>query len=281
MWTADNESAARALRVRIRSLQSLFPDTAFAMRDGLLCAGGELSMDLLLAAYGLGVFPWYNEGEPVLWWSPAPRCVLPLDAYHLPRRAARAIRRAGFALTLDRAFPAVISLCARLRAAHEGTWITRAVERSFNELHQAGFAHSVEAWRSGRLVGGLYGVAIGRAFFGESMFHLESEASRACLAALVDLLRLRGATLLDCQQETPHIMAQGGVTIPRRAFQEALARAQALDCASPDALTREYAAEPGILRALWPFLPWRSRYRREADAWIPVPMDDMEGVPGM
>lgn len=277
---AGDKADMRALRPLIRRLQALFPGSAFATPEGLLCAGGELSVPLLLAAYGLGIFPWYNEGDPVLWWNPPVRCVMLPGGYHLPRRAARAIRHAGFVLTLDRAFPRVIAACGNLRRDREGTWITPEVERAYNELHEAGFAHSVEAWQQGRLVGGLYGVALGRAFFGESMFHLADEASRACLAGLVDLLRMRGVTLLDCQQETPHVMAQGAVLLPRRVFSRRLQEALAMDRGAGDALTREYVDDPsGAYGALWPFLPWRTRYRREGGTWAGGGMELLDAVP--
>ncbi|HIV99609.1 MAG TPA: leucyl/phenylalanyl-tRNA--protein transferase [Candidatus Desulfovibrio intestinipullorum] len=207
----------------IRELAGRFPDTALAHPTGVLCRGGDLSLPTLLAAYSRGIFPWFDENSPILWWSPDPRCVILPEEYHLPRRSRRTLRQKNFAITLDQAFEQVITSCGR-RAQ---TWITPDIVESFLVLHATGFAHSVEAWLDDRLVGGLYGLALGRAFFGESMFHTESEASRACLAALIALMKERGMTLLDCQQETPHIMAQGGRLLPRQDFEQRLARALA------------------------------------------------------
>lgn len=224
----------------IRFLASVFPSTRdnpdLDRGEGIVCQGGKLSVPLLLAAYSRGIFPWYNPGDPVLWWSPNPRCVLLPENYHLPRRAARTLRKARFTITLDAAFEDVLAGCAN----REETWLSPEMRLAYTALFETGFAHSVEAWQEGRLVGGLYGVALGRAFFGESMFHTVTEASRGCLAALVDLLRLRGVTLLDCQQETAHVMAQGATLLDRVDFEERLARALALDPSSDDALTREY-----------------------------------------
>lgn len=236
-------------------LAAQFPPLEAARADGLLCAGGDLQPARLLAAYSLGIFPWYEEGLPILWWSPDPRCVLPLEDFCLPSRSARALRRRPFELTLDAAFGEVIRACAGLRANGHGTWLTPEMIAAYERLHALGYAHSVEAWREGALVGGLYGVALGRAFFGESMFHRESEASRAALAGLVALLRLRGAVVLDCQQETPHIMRMGGVMLPRAAFRERLAR-------EPDALRREIRAVP--------WAPWKTGYSYSAinGSWI-------------
>lgn len=202
-----------------------FPPPETARADGLLCAGGDLRPERLLAAYSQGIFPWYEAGLPILWWTPDPRCVLPLSSFRLPRRSARLLRLHPFELTLDAAFGEVIRACAGPRSTGCGTWLSPEMIAAYERLHAWGFAHSVEAWRDGRLVGGLYGVSLGRAFFGESMFHVQAEASRAALAGLVALLRLRGATLLDCQQETPHIMRMGGVLLPRAAFLAQLALA--------------------------------------------------------
>ena len=163
----------------VAALAAQFPPLETAHPDGFLCLGGDLRPERLLAAYSRGIFPWYEEGLPVLWWSPDPRCVLPLEAFHLPRRSARTLRRRPFALTLDRAFGRVIRSCAAPRAAAPGTWIIPEMIAAYERLHALGYAHSVEAWRDGALAGGLYGVALGRAFFGESMFHTEAEASRA------------------------------------------------------------------------------------------------------
>lgn len=237
-----------------QNLAAQFPPPEAARADGLLCAGGDLRPERLLAAYSRGIFPWYEEGLPILWWTPNPRCVLPLSGFRLPRRSARALRLHPFELTLDAAFNAVIRACAGPRGAGRGTWLGPEMIAAYEKLHILGFAHSVEAWRDGRLVGGLYGVGLGRAFFGESMFHAQAEASRAALAGLVALLRLRGATLLDCQQETPHIMRMGGQLLPRAAFLTQLAQALS------DPQTCEGSASGGPGPGDFPWLPWKTGY---------------------
>ena len=237
-------------------LAALFPEPATAPADAPLCRGGDLGPVRLLAAYSRGIFPWYGPGLPLLWWSPDPRCVLPLADFHLPRRSARSLRASGFSVTLDAAFGRVISACAAPRPGPEppGTWLTPEMLTAYERLHSFGYAHSIETWRDGKLVGGLYGVALGRAFFGESMFHVESEASRAALAALVGLLRRRGATLLDCQQATPHMERMGATLLPRDEFLRQLAAA--LAPAGEDAARPQDDAEP----RLSPWAPWRERY---------------------
>ena len=225
---------------RIKEFSAQFPPPIYAQEDGLLCAGGDLSPERLLAAYGLGIFPWYSEGEPILWWSPSPRCVMPLDAFHLPRRTQRILRKQPFHLSCNTAFALVIRDCARLRT--EGTWITNEMIYAYEELHKLGYATSIEAWQKDRLVGGLYGVYLGRAFFGESMFHTCSEASRAALFGLVTLLRQRGAVLLDCQQETAHMTRMGAVMLPRSEFSGLLQQATHSDNA--DAICSPWNASP-------------------------------------
>jgi leucyl/phenylalanyl-tRNA--protein transferase len=234
----------------VAALAAQFPPLEAARADGLLCMGGDLQPERLLAAYSRGIFPWYEEGLPVLWWSPDPRCVLPLGDFRLPRRSARALRRSPFALTLDRAFGRVIRACAAPRPGASGTWIIPAMIAAYERLHALGYAHSIEAWRDGELAGGLYGVALGRAFFGESMFHRAAEASRAALAGLVELLRQRGALLLDCQQETPHIMRMGGVLLPRAFFVARLREALG------EAPTAAAAVD-------LPWTPWRTAYMHD------------------
>ena len=193
---------------------------------GLVAVGGELSPERLLAAYALGLFPWFGEGDPVLWWSPDPRCILPLEGLRLSRRFRRVLRQERWRVTRDTAFAAGISACARVpRPGQPGTWIVPAMRRAYVRLHGLGYAHSIEVWDEGRLVGGLYGVALGRAFFGESMFHLVSDASKVALAHLVAHLRERGFTLLDCQQANGHNLRMGGVVITRRDFMGRLAAA--------------------------------------------------------
>ena len=200
---------AATMRKQIALYAAQFPSPGCCTAEGILCAGGDLLPARLLAAYSRGIFPWYGEDMPLLWWCPDPRCVLPPDAFHLPRRSARALRNHPFELRMDTAFSRVIRACAAPRRDSEGTWILPEMIAAYERLHALGYAHSVEAWRDGELLGGLYGVALGRAFFGESMFHLCPEASRAALAGLVAFLRERDFLLLDCQQATPHMLAMG------------------------------------------------------------------------
>lgn len=241
------------MNAAFKNLAAQFPPSEAARADGLLCAGGDLRPERLLAAYSQGIFPWYEEGAPILWWTPDPRCVLPLSDFRLPRRSARALRSHPFELTLDAAFTRVIRACAGPRKAERGTWLGPEMIAAYQKLHVLGFAHSVEAWQDGRLVGGLYGVALGRAFFGESMFHVQAEASRAALAGLVALLRLRGALLLDCQQPTPHIMRMGGMLLPRAAFIAQLAHALHDPQTSEDASSLPRSGA-------FPWSPWKTGY---------------------
>ncbi len=180
--------------------------------------GGDLRPERLLAAYSRGIFPWYDETQPILWWSPDPRAVLFTDALHVSRSLRRASRRLQLSITVDRAFEQVIAACAEPRGPGEGTWITPEMRRAYCRLHRLGDAHSVECWQDGNLVGGLYGVAIGRVFFGESMFSRISQASKLALVELVAGLRLWGFPLVDCQQDTEHLRSLGARTIARAEF---------------------------------------------------------------
>jgi leucyl/phenylalanyl-tRNA---protein transferase len=198
-------------------------DTALREPNGLLAAGGQLSVDSLRAAYRRGIFPWYFEGQPFLWWSPDPRMVLFVNEFRVTRALAKAVRRGHFEIRVDTTFRAVIEACASVpRARQSGTWITPAIIDAYCSLHEGGAAHSVEAWRDGRLVGGLYGVSIGRMFFGESMFALETDASKVALADLVDRMRRANCPLIDCQQQTGHLASLGARPIPRLEFAERL-----------------------------------------------------------
>ncbi len=203
-----------------------FPDPALALRDpdGLLAAGGDLSLARLLAAYERGIFPWYEQGQPVLWWSPDPRAVLRPARIHVSRSLRRRLRRVGFRVSFDRAFDDVLAACAAPRPGQQGTWITPAVASAFTELHRRGWAHSVEVWSGDRLVGGLYGLAMGRVFFGESMFSVETDASKAAMLALCRELERRGFALLDCQVVSAHLMRMGAEAMPRREFLGLLGR---------------------------------------------------------
>lgn len=194
-----------------------FPPVSMALPQGLLAVGGDLRPERLLLAYRSGIFPWYGPGDPILWWSPDPRLVLLPAELHVPRSLARTLRRGRFDFTLDRAFADVIHGCAATRQA-EGTWLVPEMVAAYIRLHRAGHAHSVEVWHEGRLAGGLYGVSLGRCFFGESMFARVSDASKAGLVFLVRRLAARGCQLVDCQVATDHMLRFGAREIPRKEF---------------------------------------------------------------
>lgn len=194
--------------------------------EGLLAVGGDLSLPRLLLAYRSGIFPWYGEGDPFLWWSPPERALLRPGRLHLSSRTRRSLRRRPFDIRFDTAFEAVIGHCSQVpRPGQDGTWITPEMRSAYVDLHRAGYAHSVEAWRDGELRGGLYGVSLGGAFFGESMFSLEAEASRAALAALDARLAAWGFSMLDGQLPHEGLMAYGFQTVPRPLFLMELALA--------------------------------------------------------
>ncbi len=198
--------------------QLVFPDPELA-EDGLLAIGGDLSVPRLLLAYRSGIFPWYGEGDPLLWWSPPERALLQLGHLHLSARARRHLRQRPFEIRLDTAFEAVIGYCSKVpRPGQEGTWITADMRAAYVALHRAGHAHSVEAWRDGELRGGLYGVSLGGAFFGESMFSLEPEASRAALCALEERLSAWGFTMLDGQLPHEGLLGYGFQVVQRSQF---------------------------------------------------------------
>jgi leucyl/phenylalanyl-tRNA---protein transferase len=198
-----------------------FPPLEQALDEpsGLLAAGGDLSPARLLAAYQRGIFPWYSPGQPVLWWSPDPRAVLFPAEFRLARSLAKTMRNRGFESVVDRDFRGVIEACAAPRRRSIGTWITPEMVGAYVELHRRGFAHSVETWLDGRLVGGLYGVRLGRVFFGESMFSLERDASKVALARLVELSLAEGIVVIDCQMASHHLESLGSRQIPRSRFQ--------------------------------------------------------------
>ncbi len=197
-----------------------FPSVNKALRepDGLLAVGGCLSQKRLLNAYRHGIFPWYNPGEPILWWSPNPRLVLFPDKLVVSRSLRKTLRKNVFLVTFDQAFNEVIAACADPRKDTAGTWITVEINAAYNRLHQAGFAHSVEAWLGDELVGGLYGVALGQVFFGESMFHTRTDASKAAFATLVQQLKSWGYQLIDCQVHSRHLESLGAEEINRAYF---------------------------------------------------------------
>jgi leucyl/phenylalanyl-tRNA--protein transferase len=204
--------------------QPVFPDVGLAEPDGLLAIGGDLSQERLLAAYRAGIFPWFSEGEPILWWSPDPRCVLLTDRVHCSRSMQKLLRKGAFRITLDADFEQVIDSCARVpRAGQDGTWITKSMRKAYVGLHRAGFAHSAEAWLDDRLVGGMYGVALGSIFFGESMFSTAPNASKAVLIRLAQHLNTAGFAVLDGQVGNPHLYRLGAVDLPRKEFLDAVA----------------------------------------------------------
>lgn len=227
---------------RTRSLSWLSPERpadrfppvedALTEPNGLLAAGGDLTPPRLLAAYRQGIFPWYQDGQPILWWSPDPRAVLEPDALRVSRSLRRSMRNRGFEFRVDTAFEAVVAGCAAPRHYSGGTWITADMAEAYGRLHRLGWAHSFETWLEGRLVGGLYGVAIGRVFFGESMFTRVTDASKAALVHGVEFLRARNTELIDCQVASAHTRSLGAVDIPRSEYIEAI-RVLCADSAGP------------------------------------------------
>jgi leucyl/phenylalanyl-tRNA--protein transferase len=197
-----------------------FPPVEQALTEpnGLLAAGGDLTPQRLLAAYKRGIFPWYQDGQPILWWSPDPRAVLKPEALKVSRSLRRSMRNRGFEFRIDTAFDAVVAGCAAPRRYGAGTWITADMAEAYARMHRLGWAHSFETWIESRLVGGLYGVAIGRAFFGESMFSRATDASKVALVHGVEYLRARGTRLIDCQVASAHTRSLGAVDMPRAEF---------------------------------------------------------------
>jgi leucyl/phenylalanyl-tRNA--protein transferase len=197
-----------------------FPSVSKALKspNGLLCAGGDLAPRRIVAAYSKGIFPWYSEGDPILWWSPDPRMVLFPEELKVSRSLKKSLAREVYETRFDTAFRDVIEACAAPRNGQSGTWIVPEMVEAYVRLHELGFAHSVESWHDGKLVGGLYGMALGDAFFGESMFTRAPDASKVALVRLVERLRSRGCRLIDCQQATAHLASLGAREIPRKAF---------------------------------------------------------------
>ncbi|NLY41938.1 MAG: leucyl/phenylalanyl-tRNA--protein transferase [Desulfovibrionales bacterium] len=201
------------------SAEPVFPHPSHADADGLLAVGGDLSPQRLLRAYSMGIFPWYTEHTPILWWSPEPRCILEPGGLHVPARLKRLLRQQPFRITLDTAFDQVMTHCARTpRSTGQGTWIVPEMQAAYSTLHSLGFAHSVEVWNGTTLAGGVYGLALGRAFFGESMFYHQPNASKIGVVTLVRLLEQAGYSLVDCQQTTAHMQRFGGFAVSRTEF---------------------------------------------------------------
>lgn len=192
--------------------------------NGLLAAGGDLSVARLVDAYSRGIFPWFNEGDPILWWSPDPRMVLATGQFHVSRSLRRRLRTPGLTVTADTAFARVVDECATPRGDDPGTWLVPAMRQAYVALHARGLAHSVEVWQDEVLIGGVYGVALGRMFFGESMFSRRPDGSKIALARLSAQLERWDVRLIDCQLETPHLASLGATTMPRRRFVREVAR---------------------------------------------------------
>lgn len=204
-------------------------DQAFEDPPGLLAAGGDLRPERLLAAYSRGIFPWYDDDSPILWWSPDPRMVLPPAQVHVSRSLAKLIRQDRYRITMDTAFGDVIGQCANLRAEREGTWITEEMQAAYLQLHRLGHAHSVEVWQDERLQGGLYGIAMGKLFFGESMFSLAPNTSKLAFVALARQLQHWGFAMIDCQMPTEHLNSLGASTMSRADFQAVLQKWRAVE----------------------------------------------------
>ncbi len=204
-----------------------FPDIRLALRepDGLLAAGGDLGSERLLAAYVRGIFPWFDENQPILWWSPDPRCIIEPRKFHVSRRLKRSIRRTDAEISVNRAFSDVILACSAPRRSQAGTWITPEIVTAYERLHAEGWAHSIEVRMAGALVGGIYGLSIGRVFFGESMFSRADNASKFALLALSQWLSARNFALIDCQVASPHLFTLGAELMSRERFRGVLERA--------------------------------------------------------
>jgi len=206
--------------------EPVFPHPGFSDPDGLLAVGGDLSLERLIAAYSQGIFPWYGPGSPILWWCPDPRLVLFPEELHISRSLRRTLNAKRFKVTVNQAFEEVISWCAKVRRKDGcGTWLVPEMIEAYIRLHEQGYAHSFEAWQEDRLVGGVYGVSLGRAFFGESMFHLVSNASKVALVYMVQYLREHSFHFLDCQQTTNHMLRFGAREISRDEFLHRLKKA--------------------------------------------------------
>jgi leucyl/phenylalanyl-tRNA--protein transferase len=204
----------------------VFPPPELADPPGILAVGGDLSVERLLLAYRHGIFPWYSNGEPIIWWCPDPRAVLYPESLIVSDSMRRVMKSGRFEITFDTDFRSVIGHCQSVkRPGQDGTWITREMQEAYGRLHEAGYAHSVETRQDGKLVGGLYGVSLGRIFFGESMFARVSNASKAALVTLVERLKTRGFSIIDCQVPTDHLMSLGAVEIARKDFLKQLREA--------------------------------------------------------
>lgn len=223
-----------------------FPPVDEALDDpnGLLAAGGGLGVARLTDAYARGIFPWFSEGDPVLWWCPDPRMVLPTDAVHVSRSLARRLKKGGFEISFDRDFPRVLAECAAPRRHERGTWLVRSMRQAYTRLFDAGVAHSIEVWMDAELAGGLYGVALGRMFFGESMFTRRTDGSKIAIVMLARHLSAWGMPLIDCQMRTEHLATLGAREIPRRRFVREVARL--VECPPPPGV---WTPDPALFAA--------------------------------
>ena len=225
-----------------------FPPASRALREpnGLLAAGGDLSMRTLIDAYAHGIFPWFSEGDPILWWCPDPRMVLPTAEVHVSRSLRRRLQRRDFRVSLDEAFEDVLRACAEPREEDGGTWLVTEMQAAYTALHEGGLAHSVEVWMDGHLAGGLYGVCLGRMYFGESMFSRRTDGSKIAIAYLAAQMVSWGMPLIDCQMATAHLASLGAREVPRRLFLEWTARL----CAEPGPAAWRLDAELDPVRVL-------------------------------
>lgn len=208
----------------LTATNTVFPDPNTALSDpnGLLAIGGDLTATRLITAYQQGIFPWFDGDQPILWWSPDPRAVLYLNELHISHSLAKKLRQTNYSVTFDQAFSAVITACAEPRKNSDGTWITQEMIQAYIELHAMGYAHSVEVWSETKLIGGLYGLTIGKIFCGESMFSRQADSSKIALVYLVEKLRQEHFQLIDCQVLNPHSSSLGAREIPRSEFLLAL-----------------------------------------------------------
>ncbi len=209
--------------IKIMNKGDEFPDPRLATESGLVAIGGDLSPETILKAYKKGIFPWYSEGDPILWWSPDPRMVLYPKDLKISRSLKKVLKKNKFTITFNRDFPSVIKMCAKTpRKGQDGTWILPEIIEAYTKLHEMGYAHSVEAYLGDELVGGLYGVVIGKVFFGESMFSRVSDASKVAFVHLVEKLKNEGFHFIDCQVSSYHLARFGAIEIPRDRFLEEL-----------------------------------------------------------
>lgn len=216
------------------------PETALDNPNGLLAAGGDLSPERILVAYRHGIFPWFNPGDPILWWSPNPRTVIYPNQFHISKSLRKALKKGIYYVTFDNCFEDVMRACAAPRTYADGTWIDEDIIAGYTELHRRGYAHSVEVWQENQLVGGLYGMALGKVFFGESMFSRASNASKFGFAYLVRQLSQWNFELIDCQIANDHLFTLGAVEIPREEFQKILVK---------------FAHKPSVYSLSWSTLP--------------------------